>query len=172
MEDAIGQAVESLFSSGAPVNPSQKQKFHLFCLPVERCPVLFVLLVRPTPCALHPRGSNNHHHRHTKCGSGNLPNHLVGLVALAQAEGRSQVAGKVLLLLDVGQQRLVDHLLVCCAAGGNLGLLYAILSALVSSTFGQNHCRPDPCPNFPQICSCFLVSGLKCDFVPLASLPA
>lgn len=133
MEDAIGQAVGSLFPSGAPVKPSQKQKFHLFCLPVERFPVLFVLLVRPTPCALHPRGSDHQHHHYLREVPVHLPNHLVGLVALAQAEGRGQVAGEVLLLLDVGQEGLVDRLLVCCAAGGDLGLLYTHLRQLSSS---------------------------------------
>lgn len=54
-----------------------------------------------------------------------LPLHLVGLVTLAQAERRAEVARKELDLLDVGQQGLVDRLLVRCPGGGNLLLLYS-----------------------------------------------
>lgn len=38
--------------------------------------------------------------------------HLVWAVALAEGEGRSEIAGKELLLLDGGKDGLVDCLLV------------------------------------------------------------
>lgn len=57
-----------------------------------------------------------------------LPLHLMWLVALAKAERRSQIAGKVVDLLDVGQEGLVDGLLVRYPAAGHLLLLF-ILSA-------------------------------------------
>lgn len=67
----------------------------------------------------------NHHTSAANAGSGaDLPLHLVGLVALAQAEGGGEVAGKELDLLDVGEQGLVDGLLVLCSGGGDLLLLY------------------------------------------------
>ena len=47
----------------------------------------------------------------------------MGLVALAEAERRGEVAGEHIDLLDVGQEGLVDGLLVRCPAGGNLLLL-------------------------------------------------
>jgi hypothetical protein len=47
----------------------------------------------------------------------------VGLVTLAQAEGACQVAGEELNLLDVGNQSLVDGLLVSRAAAADLLLL-------------------------------------------------
>ena len=53
----------------------------------------------------------------------NLPLHLVGLVALAQAEGAGEVAGEELDLLDVGDQGLVDGLLVRGSAAVDLLLL-------------------------------------------------
>ncbi len=53
----------------------------------------------------------------------NLPLHFVGLVALAQAEGAGEVAGEELDLLDVGNQGLVDSLLVCRSAAVDLLLL-------------------------------------------------
>lgn len=52
-----------------------------------------------------------------------LPLHLVGLVAAPQAEGAGEVAAKEALLLDVGQDGLVDGLLVAGAGAGNLLLL-------------------------------------------------
>lgn len=52
-----------------------------------------------------------------------LPLHLVGLVALAEAERGGEVACEHVNLLDVGQEGLVDGLLVRCPAGGNLLLL-------------------------------------------------
>lgn len=54
----------------------------------------------------------------------NLPLHLVGLVTLAQGERRGEVAGEELDLLDVGDEGLVDGLLVGNAAAGNLLLLH------------------------------------------------
>lgn len=53
----------------------------------------------------------------------NLPLHLVGLVTLAQAERAGKVAGEELDLLDVGDQSLVDGLLVRRSAAVNLLLL-------------------------------------------------
>lgn len=53
----------------------------------------------------------------------NLPSHLVGLVAAPQAEGAGEVAGEHLNLLDVGNQSLVDGLLVSGAAAVDLLLL-------------------------------------------------
>ena len=53
-------------------------------------------------------------------------------VRLAKAEGRAQVIGQVSLLLDRGQERLVDGLLVLGAAGGNL-LLLGLLALLEES---------------------------------------
>jgi hypothetical protein len=52
-----------------------------------------------------------------------LPLHLVGLVALAEAERGGEVACEHVNLLDVGQEGLVDGLLVRCPAGGDLLLL-------------------------------------------------
>jgi hypothetical protein len=54
---------------------------------------------------------------------GGLPLHLVGLVALAEAEGGRQVAGEQVDLLDVGDQGLVNGLLVGGAAAAELLLL-------------------------------------------------
>jgi len=53
----------------------------------------------------------------------------VGLVALAEAERGGEVAGEHVDLLDVGNQRLVDGLLVGRPAAGNL-LLLCIVSVL------------------------------------------
>lgn len=47
----------------------------------------------------------------------------MGLVALPQAEGAGEVAGEHLNLLDVGNQSLVDSLLVSGAAAVDLLLL-------------------------------------------------
>ena len=47
----------------------------------------------------------------------------MGLVALAQAEGAGEVAGQELDLLDVGNQGLVDSLLVGSAGAVDLLLL-------------------------------------------------
>ena len=52
-----------------------------------------------------------------------LPLHRVGLVALPQAEGAGEVAGEELDLLDVGDEGLVDGLLVRGAGAGDLLLL-------------------------------------------------
>lgn len=60
----------------------------------------------------------------------NLPLHQVRLVALAQAERRSEVARQQIHLLDVGQQSLVDGLLVSCSAAANLLLLLRFVSHL------------------------------------------
>lgn len=53
----------------------------------------------------------------------NLPRHLVGLVALPQAEGAGEVAGQQIHLLDAGKQSLVDSLLVSSTAAVDLLLL-------------------------------------------------
>ncbi len=55
-----------------------------------------------------------------------LPLHLVGLVALSEAERAGKVAGEHLYLLDVGNQSLVDSLLVRCSAAADLLLLYCL----------------------------------------------
>lgn len=55
-----------------------------------------------------------------------LPLHLMWLVALAKAERRSQIAGKVVDLLDVGQEGLVNGLLVRYPAAGHLLLLFNV----------------------------------------------
>lgn len=60
----------------------------------------------------------------------NLPLHLVGLVTLAEGERRGEVAGEELDLLDVGDEGLVDGLLVGNAAAGNLLLLHHNVSIL------------------------------------------
>jgi len=52
-----------------------------------------------------------------------LPPHLMGLVTLAQAKRGSEIAGEVLNLLDVGDERLIDGLLVRCPGARNLLLL-------------------------------------------------
>lgn len=52
-----------------------------------------------------------------------LPRHLVGLVTLSQAEGASEVASQQIHLLDVGNQSLVDSLLVGGTAAVDLLLL-------------------------------------------------
>jgi hypothetical protein len=53
----------------------------------------------------------------------NLPRHLVGLVTLSQGEGASEVAGEEVDLLDVGDEGLVDGLLVSGAGAADLLLL-------------------------------------------------
>lgn len=53
-----------------------------------------------------------------------LPLHLVGLVAVPEAEGGGEVAAKEVLLLDACQDGLVDGLLVIGAVTGNLLLLF------------------------------------------------
>lgn len=55
----------------------------------------------------------------------------MGLVALAEAERGGEVAGEEVDLLDVGNQRLVDGLLVGRPAAGNL-LLLCVLSVFAS----------------------------------------
>lgn len=52
-----------------------------------------------------------------------LPSHLVGLVTLSQAERAGEVAGEQLNLLDVGNQGLVNSLLVGGAVAVDLLLL-------------------------------------------------
>jgi hypothetical protein len=52
----------------------------------------------------------------------------VGLVTLAQAEGAGEVAGEVIDLLDVGNEGLVDGLLVGGAAAADLLLLFQTLT--------------------------------------------
>ena len=53
-----------------------------------------------------------------------LPLHLVGLVAVSEAEGGSEVAAEEVLLLDAGQDGLVNSLLVASTGTGNLLLLF------------------------------------------------
>jgi len=57
-----------------------------------------------------------------------LPLHLVGLVTLAEAERGSKVAGEHVNLLDVGDQGLVDGLLVGYPGAGHLLLLHQFIS--------------------------------------------
>lgn len=52
-----------------------------------------------------------------------LPLHLVGLVAVSEAEGGGEVAAEELLLLDAAEDGLVDGLLVAGTGAGNLLLL-------------------------------------------------
>lgn len=52
-----------------------------------------------------------------------LPLHLVGLVAVSEVEGSAEVAAEVVLLLDAGEDVLVDGLLVAGTSAGNLLLL-------------------------------------------------
>jgi len=61
-----------------------------------------------------------------------LPGHLVRLVTLSQAEGASEVAGEHIDLLDVGDQGLIDGLLVGSTAAVDL-LLLSLLSLLEES---------------------------------------
>lgn len=56
----------------------------------------------------------------------------MGLVALTEAERRGEVASEHVDLLDVGQESLVDSLLVRCPAGGDL-LLRWLLALLEES---------------------------------------
>jgi len=60
----------------------------------------------------------------------------VGLVTLAQAERASEVAGQHIHLLDVGNQSLVDGLLVSGTAAVNL-LLLGLLSLLEESLLAR-----------------------------------
>jgi hypothetical protein len=48
----------------------------------------------------------------------------VGLVAVSEAKGGGKVAAEEVLLLDGGQDGLVDGLLVAGASAGNLLLLF------------------------------------------------
>lgn len=57
----------------------------------------------------------------------------MGLVALAEAEGGGEVGGEVVDLLDVGDQGLVDGLLVSGTAAGELLLLRSALGFLCVS---------------------------------------
>ena len=75
------------------------------------------LLIPPSPEAIPPPFPS-------RDGEENLPLHLVGLVALAQAERAGEVAGEELDLLDVGDQSLVDGLLVRRPAAVDLLLLW------------------------------------------------
>jgi len=67
----------------------------------------------------------------------------VGLVALSQAEGAAEVAGEHVDLLDVGDQGLVDGLLVSSAAAGDLLLLRreSALASAVSSSRTRHRVR-------------------------------
>ena len=56
--------------------------------------------------------------RHT-----HLPLHLVRLVTVPEIERGSEVAAEIVLLLDAGEDVLVDGLLVASAGAGNLLLL-------------------------------------------------
>ena len=70
-----------------------------------------------------------------------LPGHLVGLVALSQAEVAGEVAGEEVDLLDVGDEGLVNSLLVGGANAGDLLLLFFRMSAncpWVSRHWGVN----------------------------------
>lgn len=69
-------------------------------------------LHRPPP---NPRPSRHKRQR--------LPLHLVGLVAIPEVEGSGEVATEVVLLLDAGEDVLVDGLLVASTSAGNLLLL-------------------------------------------------
>lgn len=60
-----------------------------------------------------------------------LPAHLVGLVALPEVEAGGEVAAEEWLLLDVGQESLIDGLLVCGAGAGDLLLLFETSIPLV-----------------------------------------
>jgi len=73
----------------------------------------------PQPFLLVPRGTLQNP----------LPDHLVGLIALAQAEGGGEVAREHVHLLDVRQHSLVDRLLIRSSAAVNL-LLLRLLSLL------------------------------------------
>lgn len=53
-----------------------------------------------------------------------LPLHLVGPVAVLEAEAGCEVAGEELLLLDVGQKSRIYGLLVCGPGAGDLLLLF------------------------------------------------
>lgn len=53
----------------------------------------------------------------------NLPLHLVGLVAVSEAESAGEVAAEEVFLLDAGKEGLVDGLLVVGARTGDLLLL-------------------------------------------------
>lgn len=122
VKDAIGQSVPNSEPSQVPslfLNPPKRQK--LFCFE-ERALLFF--RCRRTPPALIPPETNPNSPRALRVEvEADLPLHLVGLVTLAQAEGGCQVAGEVLHLLNVGQQSLVDRLLVRRSGGGNLLLL-------------------------------------------------
>lgn len=64
-----------------------------------------------------------HNHYRTRGHHARLPLHLVGLVAVPEAEGAGEIAAKEGLLLDGGQDGLVDGLLVAGTSAGNLLLL-------------------------------------------------
>lgn len=79
--------------------------------------------------------------------AGRLPHHLVGLIALAQAEGRREVAGEELDLLDASNNSLVDGLLVCGPRAADLLLLYmASLVSTVRFMKAMEVPRCTPCP--------------------------
>lgn len=53
-----------------------------------------------------------------------LKYHCVWLITLAKAERATEVAGEFWGLFEAGKDGLIDGLLVCCAAGGWLLLLF------------------------------------------------
>ena len=79
---------------------------------------------RPSPQPIHPAQDTT---------NAALPLHLVGLVALAQAERTCQIAGEHVNLLDVGQESLVDSLLIRRSAAADLLLLYRFHPLIQSS---------------------------------------
>lgn len=92
---------------GTPICQKSKKDEKIYCRPfVERI------------------SSTDHHRtRGRRANRQRLPLHLVGLVAIPEVEGRGEVATEVVLLLDAGEDVLVDGLLVASTSAGNLLLL-------------------------------------------------
>jgi hypothetical protein len=108
----------------------------------------------------------------------------VGLVALAEAERGGEVAGEHVDLLDVGEQRLVDSLLVGRPAARDL-LLLCILSVLPlmhpqshktgnsARTWGFSPClKKASSPAFSLVFSAVKYFGFEISSILASSIPA
>lgn len=94
-----------------------------------------------------------------------LPLHLVGLVTVPEAESAGEVAAKEVLLLDGGQDGLVNGLLVAGAGAGNLLLLLLFLELATHKPSYRAVIGPD-------LSYIYISRSNDAVHVPRASLPA
>ena len=69
-----------------------------------------------------------------------LPSHLMWLITLSQGEGAGEVAGEEVHLLDVGEEGLVDCLLIVGAGAADLLLLYQGIEGQLSCSLSVLQC--------------------------------